>query len=65
MADFKCPFCGHEGPPVETKDGLSGAGWAVFIILLLFCLPLCWLPFVVGAFKNDVRKCSSCGSKLG
>ena len=33
---FTCPYCQHEGPPNEVKEGLNGGGWAVFIILILF-----------------------------
>ena len=40
---IKCPFCAHEGPPVIAKQ-MSVAGWVLFVVLLLLCLPLCWLP---------------------
>ncbi|MBL0870331.1 MAG: LITAF-like zinc ribbon domain-containing protein [Phycisphaerales bacterium] len=60
---FKCPFCSREGPPIVQKQ-VSGAGWVVFVLLLLFCLPLCWLPFVVSGLKEEKRKCVSCGSSL-
>jgi uncharacterized membrane protein len=60
---FQCPFCGKEG--ITTKrEGLSGAGWAVFIVLIFVCLPLCWLPFVIDGCKEEVRRCASCGAKL-
>ena len=61
---FKCPFCGHEGPPAITKE-MSTTGWVLFIVLLLACLPLCWLPFVISGCQDDIRKCASCGTKLG
>jgi transcription elongation factor Elf1 len=61
---FKCPFCGHQGPPTVKKK-INAAGWVLFVVLLLFCIPLCWLPFVLGAFKDEERKCVSCGTKLG
>lgn len=61
---YTCPFCQHEGPPVVSKK-LSQSGLIVFIVLLFVCLPLCWLPFVLDTFKEDERKCASCGSKLG
>ncbi len=60
----KCPFCSHEGQPVVRKK-ISGGGWAVFIALLFICLPLCWLPFVLDACKNEERSCAACGCKLG
>jgi len=64
IVGIRCPFCNHEGPPTITK-GISGGGWVLFIILLLFCIPLCWLPFVMDGCKDETRKCSSCGSKIG
>jgi hypothetical protein len=31
--------------------GLNQTGVIVFIVLLVLCLPLCWLPFVIGSCK--------------
>ena len=61
---FKCPFCQHQGPPI-IKTQLGSSGWVVFILLLLFCLPLCWLPFVISSLQEEQRKCGSCGTRLG
>lgn len=61
---IKCPLCSHEGMPIIKKT-LSSGGWVLFIVLLLFCLPLCWLPFIIDGCKDEVRKCAGCGSKLG
>ncbi len=61
---FKCPYCDHEGIPI-IKNMVSGTGWVVFVLLLLLCLPLCWLPFVLDGCKEEVKKCQACGSKLG
>ena len=33
--------------------GLNGDGLMVFIILLLMCLPLCWLPWVISSLRAD------------
>jgi len=33
--------------------GLNQNGLIVFIILLLFCLPLCWIPWVVDSLKGE------------
>ena len=60
MAQFKCPFCQNEGPPATEKE----LNTLMFVLLLLFCLPLCWLPFL-NSMKKDVRKCAACGTKLG
>lgn len=61
---FKCPFCQHEGPPMVSSK-MSTAGWVLFVVLLLLCFPLCWLPFVMSGMKEEVRTCASCGTKLG
>ncbi|MSR79919.1 MAG: DUF4339 domain-containing protein [Gemmataceae bacterium] len=61
---FSCPFCDYGGPPV-IKNTMSTGGWVFFITLLLFCFPLCFLPFIMGGCKDEVRKCGSCGSRFG
>ncbi len=35
----------------ELALGLNKNGFIVFIILLFFCLPLCWLPWVIDSMK--------------
>lgn len=60
---FVCPFCRYQGPPNIQKE-MSSGGWILFVVLLLFCLPLCWLPFVIDGCKEEIRKCPSCGAKL-
>lgn len=56
-----CPFCGYDGAP-RTQSNISGAGWAVFVILLLFFFPLCWIGLLM---KDTYRVCGDCGAKLG
>lgn len=63
-AGFMCPFCRNQAPPIIEKK-VSSNGWVIFVLLLLFCLPLCWLPFVLDGCKEETRRCSSCGTKLG
>jgi hypothetical protein len=63
-AGFVCPFCHYQGAPISEKK-ISGSGWVIFVLLLLFCLPLCWLPFVIDGCKEETRRCASCGTKLG
>lgn len=58
-----CPQCGHNGPPEITKE-VSTMGWVMFVVLLCFCLLLCWLPFVIDAFKENKKKCAGCGFKF-
>ena len=59
-----CPYCSYEGAPFIKKK-ISGTGWVVFVLLLLFCFPLLWLPFVLDGCKEEVRTCASCGARLG
>jgi LITAF-like zinc ribbon domain/zinc-ribbon domain len=61
---FTCPFCRFQGPPIVERK-LSSNGWLIFVLLLIFCIPLCWLPFVIDGCKEDQRKCASCGTRLG
>lgn len=35
----------------EAFLGLNQNGLIIFIILLLVCLPLCWLPWVIESCK--------------
>lgn len=61
MHSRSCQFCNFEGSPyVETR--VSQTGWILFVVLLLVCLPLCWLPFVVSSLKEEVYRCPSCGA---
>jgi hypothetical protein len=60
---FTCPFCHFQGPPIIEKK-VSSNGWIIFVLLLLFCLPLCWLPFVIDGCKEETRTCSSCHTRL-
>jgi hypothetical protein len=32
--------------------GLNQTGVIVFILLILLCLPLCWLPFLIDSCKG-------------
>ncbi len=58
---YKCPYCQHEGPPrIEKK--MSSNGWILFIVLLMLCFPLCWIPFVMDDMKEEKRRCMSCGT---
>lgn len=64
MGNYSCPFCQSTNPPRQTEQ-MAASGWILFVVLLLFCLPLCWIPFVVSGCKEIVRHCSSCGTRLG
>ena len=38
----------------EVFIGLNQNGLIVFLILVLFCLPLCWIPFLIDSLKKSV-----------
>ncbi|TYQ14642.1 UNVERIFIED_CONTAM: lipopolysaccharide-induced tumor necrosis factor-alpha factor [Acetivibrio alkalicellulosi] len=61
---FKCVHCSSEEYPIIKKK-ISGSGWVLFIVLILFCIPLCWLPFVIDSCKEEEMYCKGCGIKLG
>lgn len=58
---FRCPFCGSDSAPRVRKQ-ISQTGWVVFVLLLLFCFPLCFIGLLI---KEDYRQCYECGMKLG
>jgi hypothetical protein len=33
--------------------GLNQTGLIVFIVLLLLCFPLCWIPWLVDSMKGE------------
>ncbi|HTU26314.1 MAG TPA: hypothetical protein VMF30_12995 [Pirellulales bacterium] len=33
--------------------GLNMTGTIAFVLLVVLCLPLCWLPFVIKSCKGD------------
>jgi hypothetical protein len=37
----------------EVFAGLNQNGLIVFIILIIVCLPLCWLPWVIDSLKAE------------
>ena len=39
----------------EVFIGLNQNGLIVFIILLIVCLPLCWIPFLVDSLKGHPK----------
>ena len=36
----------------QRDEKISAAGWILFVVLLVMCIPLCWLPFVVNGCKR-------------
>ncbi|HMF57575.1 MAG TPA: LITAF-like zinc ribbon domain-containing protein [Pyrinomonadaceae bacterium] len=58
---FRCPYCQSTYPP-RLVQKVSGAGWVIFALFILFCIPLCWIGLLM---KEDYKVCSSCGMALG
>jgi hypothetical protein len=52
------PQSQHEGNAAMPQGqavflGLNQTGMIVFIVLLLVCLPLCWIPFLIDSMKGE------------
>lgn len=58
---WQCPFCHAHAPPVE-REKISTAGWVLFGVLLLLCLPLFWIGLLL---KERWRVCGCCGQRVG
>ena len=48
---FTCPFCSHAGP-TKTRSDCGDCTWISVIILLLFCFPFFWVPFICGSVSE-------------
>lgn len=58
---FHCKGCGSRRSPVR-RDKVSGAGWAVFWVLLIMFFPLCWIGLLM---REKWRECSECSLRVG
>jgi hypothetical protein len=61
VQNFRCPFCQTTYPPL-LRQKVSAAGWVVFALLLLFCIPLCFIGL---SMKDEYRVCAGCGVTIG
>lgn len=50
VSDFAFSFSGSKSKK-EAALGLTTAGLIIFIVLLLLCFPLCWIPWVIKDLK--------------
>jgi hypothetical protein len=57
---FRCPYCDSPELPIETRR-VSSAGWTVFVILLLFFLPLFWIGLLI---TEPETRCYDCRRRL-
>lgn len=61
LPEFRCPFCKCKEPPYQRSQ-ISPAGWVVFALGVLLCLPFCWVGLLI---TESYRVCSYCGTRLG
>jgi LITAF-like zinc ribbon domain/zinc-ribbon domain len=60
-AGYRCPRCGAGYLPIVEKK-ISSDGWLIFVLLLFFCVPLCWIGLLI---KQESRVCPVCHAQLG
>jgi lipopolysaccharide-induced tumor necrosis factor-alpha factor len=57
---FRCPHCrSRERPNVSSQ--VSPAGWVVFVMMIMFCVPLCFIGLLM---TEETRTCSDCGRQV-
>jgi len=57
---FRCPYCrSRERPYVSSQ--VSAAGWVVIVIMILFCVPLCFIGLLM---TEETRVCCDCGRQV-
>jgi hypothetical protein len=57
---FRCPYCDSSELPIETRR-VSSAGWMLFVIFLLFFLPLFWIGLLI---TEPETRCYDCRRRL-
>lgn len=60
-AGYRCPRCSATYLPIVEKK-ISSEGMLIFILLLFFCFPLCWIGLLM---KQESRVCPVCHANLG
>mmetsp|Transcript_7772 Transcript_7772/g.12814 ORF Transcript_7772/g.12814 Transcript_7772/m.12814 type:complete len:174 (+) Transcript_7772:35-556(+) len=59
-----CPYCQHTGL-TKTNQQCGECTWISAILLLLFCFPLFWVPFVCPSCYDTEHFCRNCGKVVG
>lgn len=59
-SSMNCRHCNAKDS--VTLSGLNQTGIIVFIVLLLACFPLCWIPFISDGMKK--KTCTECGREI-
>ena len=58
----RCQSCGYVGAPMHASK-ISTGGWIMFVVLLIFCFPLCFIPLLT--MKDRAPKCARCHILMG
>jgi DNA-directed RNA polymerase subunit RPC12/RpoP len=56
----ECPHCDSTARP-RTAWVISQSGWVLFVVLLLFFFPLCWIGLLM---TEPEYRCTDCGARL-
>lgn len=56
----ECPYCDSTARP-RAAWVISQSGWVLFVVLLLFFFPLCWIGLLM---TEPEYRCSDCGARL-
>mmetsp|Transcript_26427 Transcript_26427/g.41468 ORF Transcript_26427/g.41468 Transcript_26427/m.41468 type:complete len:185 (+) Transcript_26427:68-622(+) len=59
-----CPSCHHTGL-TKINQQCGACTWISAILLLLFCFPLFWVPFVCPSCYDTEHFCRNCGRRVG
>jgi hypothetical protein len=60
MGHFRCPNCGTNEQPIETRRVTVG-GWVLFAVYLVFFTPLFWVGLLI---TEPHRRCCECRRRL-
>src|SRR5262249_27253452 len=55
----ECHWCGSREPFIPRQE-MGQTGWIVFVVLLIFFFPLCWLALFV---QERFWVCADCGAR--
>jgi len=59
-----CPYCGQTGR-TRTNHNCGDCTLVTVIVLLLFCFPFFWVPFICPSCQDTEHHCSNCGRLVG
>jgi hypothetical protein len=57
---YRCPYCHSNAMPFRVEK-ITEAGWVMFAVMLVFCLPLFWIGLLM---KESQQFCSACRARL-